>query len=332
MVFCLNEAYRGPHLACSQPVCLKASSSYQLLAVAAISVVGIVAHITLQESSWTAGSSEPSDSQSPVSMASQIPEGRPGNLTSEQEEKLRKLWLSILQLCGVAESNEASSADASPPKEHTPASEADTKKKRFGMFRKTRGESKPSSASPDSAAKHGDEDDKYGQTKLFHETLANNSPETIRSTIWAMVKHDHPDALVLRFLRARKWDVEKALVMAVSTLNWRHSEMLVDADIMKNGEAGALENEKDENARIQKLGQDFLAQIRMGKSFLHGTDKNGRPICVVRVRLHKQGEQCEESLEKYTVYIIETTRMVLSPPVDTAVRAFLHHLMSPNGG
>ncbi|CAL3972138.1 unnamed protein product, partial [Diplocarpon coronariae] len=35
-------------------------------------------------------------------------------------------------------------------------------------------------------------------------------------------------------------------------------------------------------------------------------------------RLHKQGEQSEESLERYTVFIIESARMILSPPVDTA--------------
>ncbi len=42
-------------------------------------------------------------------------------------------------------------------------------------------------------------------------------------------------------------------------------------------------------------------------------------MCFVRVRLHRQGEQSEESLERYTVFVIESARMVLSPPVDTAV-------------
>ncbi len=95
--------------------------------------------------------------------------------------------------------------------------------------------------------------------------------------------------------------------------------MHVDDDIMKNGEAAALEAESGSDPKAKALGHDFLEQIRMGKSFLHGVDKAGRPICIVRVRLHRQGEQAEESLERYTVYIIETARMLLTPPVDTAV-------------
>ncbi|EXM13533.1 CRAL/TRIO, N-terminal domain [Fusarium oxysporum f. sp. vasinfectum] len=85
--------------------------------------------------------------------------------------------------------------DASTTQEQTAASEAETsKKKRFGMFRKNRAGPKLGTASSDSLAKNG--------KKTI--TLANNNPETIRATMWAMVKHDHPDALFLRFLRARK--------------------------------------------------------------------------------------------------------------------------------
>lgn len=65
-----------------------------------------------------------------------------------------------------------------------------------------------------------------------------------------------------------------------------------------------------------------MKQVRMGKSFLHGHDKEGRPICVVRVRLHKQADQTEQSLERYTVYIMETARLMLRPPVDTACVIF----------
>ncbi|KAM0348278.1 hypothetical protein ACHAPU_004246 [Fusarium lateritium] len=249
-----------------------------------------------------------------ATMSYEIPPGRPGNLTPEQEDKLRKLWIAIFQLTGVAD-EESSGVEIPPPKEEASPADADHKKKRgFGMFKKGKsGASTPTEAST--------EEDKYNETKQYHETLAKETPETIRHTIWSMVKHDHPDALVLRFLRARKWDVEKALVMLVATMNWRHNDMKVDDDIMKNGDAVAVEDEKTDSPTKQ-VSADMMKQLRMGKSFLHGTDKQGRPICVVRVRLHKAGQECEESLEKYTVYIIETARMTLEPPVDTACIVF----------
>lgn len=251
-------------------------------------------------------------------MTSQAPPGRPGGLTPDQEEKLRKLWASIFQLTGVSD-DDTSAADILAAKdealvEATPA-EGESKKKRIGMFKKKDAKSGTSTPTESTSS----EDDKYGQTKHFYETLAKESPEVIRATIWSMVKHDHPDALVLRFLRARKWDVEKALVMLVSTMSWRHVDMHVDDEIMKNGDAVAIEDAKKSDSSTKQVSADFMEQLRMGKSFLHGTDKNGRPICYVRVRLHKAGDQCEESLEKYTVYVIETARMVLEPPVDTAV-------------
>lgn len=232
--------------------------------------------------------------------------GRPGTLTTEQEEKLRQFWIATLQVFGVLNGKplETQKAEAST---ETPEKK---KKKRMSLFSRKDKDHSDGLAYGDSP-----EEDKFGQTKQFQDTMANQSPESLRATFWSMAKHDHPDALLLRFLRARKWDVEKALIMMVSTMHWRANEMHVDDDIVKNGEEGSLKAAQggDKNAT------DFLAQMKMGKSFLHGTDAEGRPMCFVRARLHKQGEQSEESLERYTVFIIEQARMLLSPPIDTAV-------------
>lgn len=307
---------RGPY----QALHLESNLSYTLIGAATLALFGLVFYSRSSKDITVETSDEDETEEIFDLMATEIPPGRPETLTPEQEVKLRQLWNSIFQLCGVAE-DDSTPIEALAPKEEAAATDtAAPKKKRFGGLRKHHGDSKSGTSTPTSEASFGKsaEDDKYGQTKQFYDTLANETPESIRATIWSMVKHDHPDALVLRFLRARKWDVEKALVMLVSTMHWRHNEMHVDDEIMARGDCFAIEDEKTKSPTSQ-VSKDFMAQLRMGKSFLHGTDKHGRPICVVRVRLHRQGEQCEESLEKYTVYTIETARMVLTPPVDTAV-------------
>ncbi|TGO18662.1 hypothetical protein BTUL_0008g00430 [Botrytis tulipae] len=254
--------------------------------------------------------------------------GRPGTLTAHEEEKLREFWVATLQVFGVLDPQADTNGTSGDSEVSNGVAKSDTsapekpKKKRFSALRRKNKDDDAASTKSTSAASRisnaSDADDKYGQTKEFHDALASLSPASIRATFWSMVKYDHPDALLLRFLRARKWDVDKALVMMISTMRWRASDMHVDDDIMKNGELAAVEDENSTNAEKKRHAEGFLMQMRSGKSFLHGSDKAGRPMCFVRARLHKQGEQSEESLERYTVFIIESARMLLEPPVDTA--------------
>lgn len=253
--------------------------------------------------------------------------GTVGTLTPEQEAKLREFWILALKVFGVPidglEADPNASSEAAPS---TP--EKKSKRRGWGLFSRNGDDDGDDSKSVSSASgvnssiaaiSIADGDDKYGQSKEFQQALKDMKPEEIRTAFWNMVKHDHPDALLLRFLRARKWDVKKALVMLVSTMRWRLQDMHVDDDIMANGEAAALKQSQSSDPAEKKKGEDFLYQLRMGKSFLHGVDKFGRPICVVRVRLHKASDQDVESLERFTVYTIETARLLLAPPVETAV-------------
>ncbi|XXH01195.1 hypothetical protein Hte_007549 [Hypoxylon texense] len=256
----------------------------------------------------------------------QLP-GRPGNLTPEEDEKLRKFWEMFLRVCNVlVEETITESEPASETASRVGTATSDKpKKKRMSLFKKKKdkdGDKTPTKSQVIETIKENDPEDKWGENKTYLETLATHPPELIRATIWTMVKHDHPDALLLRFLRARKWDLQRALVMMMSTMNWRCSESHVDDEIMANGEEHAAANEKSSDPRSKKLAEDFLAQLRMGKSYCYGTDKAGRPICIVRARLHRAGEQSEEGLERFTVYLIETTRFMLNPPIDTACVVF----------
>lgn len=250
-------------------------------------------------------------------MPATIPPGYPGNLSPEQEAKLRELWEAVLSITSgtgsKATSMDLTASDASS----VATSNVDTKKK-HGLGR-VFGRSSAKSAEP--AASEGE--DKHGQTKEYREALASQTPEQLRSTFWSFTKSDDPDALLCRFLRARKWDVHAALVMLVSTIHWRAQVVKLDEDIVYNGELAAAEASASGSGAQKKLGEDFMTQLRLGKSFVHGTDKTGRPMCFVRVRLHRAGEQSEESLERFTVYTIETARLMLRPPVDTAVSSSL---------
>ncbi|KAK3065013.1 hypothetical protein LTS18_013663 [Coniosporium uncinatum] len=175
---------------------------------------------------------------------------------------------------------------------------------------------------PDLASLNLNEADKHGMNQAFKDALAAHSSEEMRTAFWSFVKHDHPDGLLLRFLRARKWDVQAALVMMVATMHWRITEAHVDDDVMLRGEMALLKESQSSDKTQKKEGEDFMAQLRMGKSFLHRYDKQGRPMCFVRVRLHRAGEQTEASLERFIVYTIETARLFLRLPVDTATIVF----------
>jgi hypothetical protein len=277
----------------------------------------------------------PEDVLSYYEMTGQLPPGRPGNLTPDQEAKLRELWRATLQVFGVWEPAAAAApaeaeanGSATPPAKTT--EEKDKKKKsRLHMFRrsKTEKENEDSSAQTSSHISPTDlsqidEDDKHGLGKEYKKAISTTSPEDIRKAFWSMSKHDHPDALLLRFLRARKWDVQAALIMMISTMHWRATEMHVDDDIMLNGDFGAAEDAKSSDPAQKKEGEMFLEQLRMGKSYLHGTDKDGRLLCVVRVKLHHAGDQSERSLERFTVYTMETARFMIQQPVDTATVVF----------
>ncbi|KAL8376706.1 hypothetical protein RB595_007701 [Gaeumannomyces hyphopodioides] len=266
-------------------------------------------------------------------MSTQSLPGRPGNLTPEQDEQLRKLWARVFEVCGIIDPAGAAAAPTADSVAPEPLAAADrklsepdgdkTKKKRLGLFsRKSKKDTEKTNKTAAGNVKEGDPEDKYGQNKIFLETLATQSPESLRATIWSMVKHDNPDALMLRFLRARKWDVERALVMFISSISWRATDAHIDDEIMRWGEGGAAEDADKGEGDAQKLGQDFMKQMELGKSLIHGVDKAGRPICLVRVRIHKAGEQCEESVERYTIFLIETTRLLIKPPVDTATIIF----------
>lgn len=287
-------------------------------------------------------------------MTQPQPTGFIGNLTKEEEQKLKEFWALLFQVLGVkdnpTEADNPTETDspaldrASTTASTTPSSsdQKQSSKKRFGRFGKKNSNDKDgsevspvntttttittngnSSAGNLAGLKLNDSDDKFGQNKEFYDVLANWTSEELRLAFWTQAKHDHPDSLLLRFLRARKWDVSKALAMLISTMSWKVKDFHLDDDIMKKGDSAALHDDvKADDANAKKNADDFVSLLKRGESVMHGKDKAGRPICYVRVRMHRIGEFSQAALERYTVYIMETSRFLLEKPVETAVSFF----------
>ncbi|KAG6001605.1 hypothetical protein E4U21_004008 [Claviceps maximensis] len=255
-------------------------------------------------------------------MSSSIPSGHVGNLSSEQEAKLRELWQSILNLYDILKNWDHKTVEAPAP---APKAETAKKSRWFGGWKES-AETPKSTASvlPEEALKliSSGEPDKYGLVKEFEQVIATQSHESLRAMVLATLKHEHPDALALRFLRARKWDVKRALVMMFTSMNWRQNISHIESEIMAHGEEFLVRDEQNGDEKSKTLARDFMKQIREGKSFIHGTDRENRPISYVRVRLHRAADQSVESIERYTTYIIETARLTLAPGVETATLIF----------
>ncbi|OJD15826.1 hypothetical protein AJ78_03969 [Emergomyces pasteurianus Ep9510] len=335
--------------------CTKYASSFWTFAISAVIVFG---GLGLRHICWTPdksiiitrippllqGSNEEEEEEEEKGKMSTNPalSGRLGHLTEEEETKLRELWNLLFKIFKISLAEGTELTDSLLSLQKTQSATANTTdaasvtskkktttKKRFGFFGRysetveEKEENSTSNGHPvASHLKMSDDDDKYGLNKEFLAALSSQSPEELRTAFWNSIKHDNPDGLLLRFLRARKWDVHKALVMLISTLKWRSQEWKVDDEIVYKGESAFHENSKSDDATKKKEGEDILHMLRIGEAYCRGKDKQGRPICYINVRLHRIGAYCQSAIEKNIIFQIETSRLMLDSTIDTAVIVF----------
>ncbi|KAI7899608.1 CRAL-TRIO domain-containing protein [Cokeromyces recurvatus] len=133
----------------------------------------------------------------------------------------------------------------------------------------------------------------------------------LREAFWGMVTTNNPDATLLRFLRARKWDFEAAFNMLTNTLRWR-LEMRIN-EMVSLGETGLIQElEKSKKG----LGISFKELLKRKMVTLGGPDRKGRGVCFVNVQVHHKDNQPLEVMKILTVYIMETARLVCDYPME----------------
>lgn len=242
-----------------------------------------------------------------------------GKLTEPEEQKLREFWRILMQSWNPSlpalKSGEGVKSE-SPTKTHR------------GFFSFSRPPAEPTaeetSAIPANllaTLKILNADPE--ELRSIQSLLLKITPERIRSSFLTILKQDHPDSLLLRFLRAAKWNLPQAWIKLVSALNWRINEYKVDEEILQKGEAHAVEiSQTSKDADERKDAEGFLEQLTTGKGFFHGCDKWNRPVCIVRVGTHVVGAQSQKGLHDYIIQCVETVRLLQVSPVETMTILF----------
>ena len=120
---------------------------------------------------------------------------------------------------------------------------------------------------------------------------------------WCQAGTDDIDGLILRFLRARKWNVKAAFSMITECLKWRK-------------EFGVR--------KLMVEGERAFSPVALvsGESFFWKHDKQRRPVIVMRGRLHRPSAQSPKDMMSFTVYQMEMGRRLLQPGVDKVCLLF----------
>lgn len=243
--------------------------------------------------------------------------GYVGNLDSTQEQKLLHFWRILMQ---------SWDSDVPPLDERRSSISSNaTNKAHRRFFSFSRAPAQPTEEEltaipPNLLSTLKSLDAGPSELKVVGSLLIKLPGDKLRSAFLTLLKQDHPDALLLRFLRAEKWNVPKAWIKFVSSLNWRVNEYQVDEEVLLKGEEHNLEKSRLEgNSAEKKDGEGYVLQLITGKGYLHGCDKFGRPICVVRVRTHDPSQQTQKGLFDYIIHCIETVRYLQVAPVESMV-------------
>lgn len=216
-----------------------------------------------------------------------------GNLTDEQDKKLRAAWKQYFEILDKAKGDNKKGGGGGGGGGDGGEDVVDDPKK--------------AGISNDDNAK--EEAKKQEEQKALNELTQQYGTDALRDAFWKFCKLDDPDTCVLRFMRARKWDTDRAIAMLAGCMKWR-----LDNDIEGLVEQGDIGNDKN----IEK----FIEQHTSGKTYAFGSSVEEHPVCYIHVRKHFTKGQPPETMQKFIAYQMETFRLLLVPPNDKVVLFF----------
>ncbi|KAI9233650.1 MAG: CRAL-TRIO domain-containing protein [Podila humilis] len=215
-----------------------------------------------------------------------ITDGRLGHLTPEQTEKLQQFWVRLYDIF-----------DGKTPFDQTAPSSF-----------------KGQARDEDAGAAPAPKASWFGRGKSASESSSAPVPprftgQDLYVCFWKLTMMDHPDLIILKFIRARKWVLDDAMKMFLNALKWRIVERLDELVELSDVEL---------DAKYPK----FIEQMRIGKGYLRGADPLDRPMSVVNTRLHHKADQPAETIHRFTLYTMECGRTVLPQGAETVIVIF----------
>lgn len=107
------------------------------------------------------------------------------------------------------------------------------------------------------------------------------------------------DECLYRYLRARQYNVEKAMAMLENSVKWRQEFGV-----------GLLQTEYDEDVK-------YLGQV--GCNYVHGKDKLGRPVVYMKPRNQLKEAGTQKQQMRHLVYTLERAIWEMGPDVEKYV-------------
>lgn len=129
--------------------------------------------------------------------------------------------------------------------------------------------------------------------------------EKFAEAFWNFTTVDDPNYTCIKFIRARKFNIDDAIKMLIECLKWR-IEFNVESVIFK-GDIGFMSAKGED-------GDAFTKQISSGKTFVQGFSKTGGPVAYVFAKHYRAGEQSPKAMEDFVVYAMENFRMFTINP------------------
>lgn len=242
-------------------------------------------------------------------------------LPPDQEHSLKQVWVYLLHLWNIPVDGSVVFKDirhqeiadlASGVSElKTTDSNASDKGKKRGWFSSRKSASSTEvNVDPKNESEHGIHHTRHSATPYkkgeIHPEFKKMNLEAKSSykEFWDGLRIEPADAIIVRFMKARKWHMDKVLHMLAKDINWRATSQFDINGIIDGGEVAFVKNDV----------KGVVKNIEMQKAIIAGKDLEGRPIILVRPKVHFSSDQTEEELETYALLVIEQSKLFLKPP------------------